>query len=181
MQTNGISAEEERRRYVTAFNSTMIKIWRERIALLKVIDTGALYRSVLAVGMTADGKVTQVTLSQRFNTYGIFQDYGTGREVPRGHRVSACGARNPGDISCKRVQNGACSDYAERSRNRCEANIGRDKVRQRRKWFSTKYYASVMKYYASVMNLKEFFADNLGRDFTGIVANALNNRSFFLR
>jgi hypothetical protein len=24
------------------------------------------------------------------------------------------------------------------------------------------------------MNLKEFFADNLGRDFTGIVAEALN-------
>lgn len=137
MQTNGISAEEERRRYVTAFNNTMIKIWRERIALLKVIDTGALYRSVLAVGLTADGKITQVTLSQRFNTYGIFQNYGTGREVPRG---------NLGDI-------------------------GRAKIRQRRKWFSTKYYASVM-------NLKEFFADNLGRDFCGIVANALNDRSF---
>lgn len=28
------------------------------------------------------------------------------------------------------------------------------------------------------MNLKEFFADNLGRDFCGIVANALNDRSF---
>ncbi len=81
----------------------MVRIWRERIALL---DTGALYRSTLAVGMTADGKVTSVTLSQRFNTYVIFQDYGTGREVPRG---------NPGDI---------------------------------------------------------------GRDFCGIVANALNDRSF---
>lgn len=34
------------------------------------------------------------------------------------------------------------------------------------------------KNYASMMNLKEFFADNLGRDFTGIVANALNDRSF---
>lgn len=131
------SAQKERERYVRAFNATMVRIWRERIALLKVIDTGALYRSTLAVGMTADGKVTSVTLSQRFNTYGIFQDYGTGREVPRG---------NPGDI-------------------------GRDKIRQRRKWFSTKYYASVM-------NLKEFFADNLGRDFCGIVANALNDRSF---
>ncbi len=128
---------EEERRYVTAFNSTMIKIWRKRIALLKVIDTGALYRSTLAVGMNIDGKVTSITLSLRFNTYGIFQNHGTGREVPRG---------NPSDI-------------------------GRDKVRQRRKWFSTKYYASVM-------NLKEFMADNLGRDFCGIVANALNDRSF---
>ena len=75
------------------------------------------------------------------------------------------------DKQCKRVQSGACSGYAERSRNRCEANIGRDKVRQRCKWFSTKYYASVM-------NLKEFFADNLGRDFTGIIANALNDKTF---
>ena len=137
MQTNGLDPEAERRKYVTAFNSTMIKIWRERIALLKVIDTGALYRSTLAVGMSIDGKVTSITLSQRFNTYGIFQDYGTGREVPRG---------NPGDI-------------------------GRDKIRQRRRWFSTKYYASVM-------NLKEFMADNLGRDFTGIIANALNDKTF---
>lgn len=93
--------------------------------------SGALYRSTLAVGMTANGKVTSVALSQRFNTYG------TGREVPRG---------NTGDIR-------------------------HGKVRQCRKWFSTKYYASVM-------NLKGFFADNLGLDFTGIVANSFNYRSF---
>lgn len=137
MLQSGLNAEEERRKYVTAFNSTMIKIWRERIALLKVVDTGALYRSTISVGLSMDGKVSTVTLSQAFNTYGLFQDYGTGREVPVG---------NPGDI-------------------------GRDKVRQRRKWFSTKYYASVM-------NLKEFFADNLGRDFIGIIANALNDKTF---
>lgn len=137
MLQSGLNAKEERRKYVTAFNNTMIKIWRERIALLKVVDTGALYRSTISVGLSMDGKVSAVTLSQAFNTYGLFQDYGTGREVPIG---------NPGDI-------------------------GRDKVRQRRKWFSTKYYASVM-------NLKEFFADNLGRDFTGIIANALNDKTF---
>ena len=44
---------EERRKYVTAFNSTMVKIWREQISLLGVIDTGALYRSTMAVRMTA--------------------------------------------------------------------------------------------------------------------------------
>ena len=69
---------EERRKYVTAFNSTMVKIWREQINLLGVIDTGALYRSTMAVRMTADGKFTQITLAQSFNTYGIFVDYGTG-------------------------------------------------------------------------------------------------------
>lgn len=130
---NENNAIEERRKYVTAFNRTMIKIWREQISLLGIVDTGALYRSTLAVGMTADGKFTQITLSQSFRTYGIFQDYGTGRETPRG---------NSGDI-------------------------GRDKVRKRRRWFSRKYFASLM-------NIQEFYADNLGRQFCNAVSNALN-------
>lgn len=130
---NENNAIEERRKYVTAFNRTMIKIWREQISLLGIVDTGALYRSTLAVGMTADGKFTQITLSQSFRTYGIFQDYGTGRETPRG---------NSGDI-------------------------GRDKVRKRHRWFSRKYFASVM-------NIQEFYADNLGRQFCNAVSNALN-------
>jgi hypothetical protein len=33
------------------------------------------------------------------------------------------------------------------------------------RWFSRKYYASVM-------NIKEFFADNLGNEFIGIIADA---------
>ena len=62
--------------------------------------------------------------------YGLWQDYGTGRETPRG---------NSGDI-------------------------GRTKVRQRRKWFSRKYYASVM-------NIKEFYEENIGKDFAGIMSD----------
>ena len=84
MPMSGDKQLEERRKYVTAFNSTMVKIWREQINLLGVIDTGALYRSTMAVRMTADGKFTQITLAQSFNTYGIFVDYGTGSNTPRG-------------------------------------------------------------------------------------------------
>ena len=36
-------------------------------------------------------------------------------------------------------------------------NLGRAKRRQRRRWFSRKYYASVM-------NLKEFYEDNFGNN-----------------
>jgi hypothetical protein len=124
---------EQRRQYVTAWNSTMIKIWREQITLLGVIDTGALYRSVIAIGMTADDKFTEVSLSQQFRTYGLFQDYGTGSNTQRG---------NPGDI-------------------------GRDNQRKRRRWFSRKYYASVM-------NIKEFYADNLGEEYCKILSAALS-------
>ena len=126
-------AFQERQKYVQAFNSTMIKIWREQIALLGVVDTGALYRSTVAVSMNADGKYTSISLEQSFNLYGLYADYGVGSNTPRG---------NPGDL-------------------------GRDNKRKRRRWFSRKYFASVM-------NIREFFADNLGKELADTVSNALS-------
>ncbi|MBO5675981.1 MAG: hypothetical protein J6S07_06635 [Bacteroidaceae bacterium] len=128
-------AIEERQKYVTAFNDTMVKIWKEQITLLGVIDTGNLLRSTLPLSMYADGKFSQVSLSQTFLEYGLYQDYGTGGEVPRG---------NSGDL-------------------------GREKKRQRKRWFSRKYYASVM-------NIKEFMAESLGKEFLGVVSNAFTRK-----
>lgn len=144
MQTNGTTQQsiEARRKYVRAFNATMVKIWREQIALLGVIDTGALYRSTVGISMTADGKFIDITLSQAFNTYGLFVDYGTGRNTPRGHRGALSSERNPGDI-------------------------GRANGRKRKRWFSRKYFASVM-------NIQEFYADSLGQEFCRAISNALN-------
>ena len=135
MQNTQSSPQAEREKYVRAFNATMIKIWREQISLLGVIDTGALYRSTIAVGMNADGKYTSVTLSQSFNTYGLFVDYGTGTNTPRG---------NIGDLGA-----------------------GFTNRRKRKRWFSRKYFASVM-------NIQEFFADNLGKDCCLAISQALN-------
>ena len=125
-----IEAQEEREKYIKAWNETMLRIWQERITLLEVIDTGRLLASPVAMPVRADGRFVEVTLSQEFLEYGLWQDYGVGRETPRG---------NSGDI-------------------------GRAKVRQRRPWFSKKYYASVL-------NLRDFFGDNLGREFQGIMAD----------
>jgi len=130
--SNSQSAQKARERYVKAFNATMVRIWREQIALLGVVDTGALYRSTVAVSMTADGKFTSISLSQKFNLYGLYVDYGTGSNTPRS---------NPGDI-------------------------GRDNIRKRKRWFSRKYFASVM-------NIRDFYADNLGRNLADTVSNAL--------
>lgn len=128
---------EARAKYVRAFNDTMIKIWKEQITLLNVIDTGRLQQSPIAVGMSADGRFSEVKLSQAFLEYGLWQDYGTGKEVPRG---------NSGDL-------------------------GKPKVRKERHWFSRKYYMSVM-------NIKEFMGDSLGRQFQGIISDALDRQKF---
>ena len=128
-------AQGEREKYVMAFNDTMLKIWQEQITLLGVIDTHSLLRSPTALPVRTDGRFFEVGLSQAFLEYGLWQDYGTGRETPRG---------NSGDL-------------------------GREKVRGRRRWFSRKYYASVM-------NIKEFFADNLGKEYQGILSDIFDDR-----
>jgi len=128
-------AQDEREKYVMAFNDTMLKIWQEQITLLGVIDTHSLLRSPIALPVRTDGRFFEVGLSQAFLEYGLWQDYGTGRETPRG---------NSGDL-------------------------GHEKVRGRRRWFSRKYYASVM-------NIKEFFAENLGRQYQGILSDIFNDR-----
>ena len=51
--------------------------------MLGVIDTGALLASPKAIAMRADGRFFEVSLSQAFLEYGLWQDYGTGRETPR--------------------------------------------------------------------------------------------------
>lgn len=95
---NGLSeaaAIRTREKYAEGFNSTMIDIWRERIALLGVVDTGALYRSVAKYSIRADGTFSELRFMFGFFEYGLFQDRGTGREVPRG---------NPGDIGRPKVR-----------------------------------------------------------------------------
>ena len=84
--------------------------------------------------MRADGRFFEVGLSQTCLEYGLWQDYGVGRETPRG---------NSGDI-------------------------GRAKKRKRRKWFSRKYYASVKR-------IGEFYEENIGRSFTGILSDFARN------
>ena len=124
----------EREKFVLAFNDTMLRIWQEQITLLGVIDTGRLLKSVKALPVRADGRFIEIGLSQAFLEYGLWQDFGTGKEIPRG---------NSGDI-------------------------GRIKKRIAKKWFSKKYYSSVL-------NLRDFLADNIGQDFIGLVAKSLDD------
>lgn len=128
-------AFSEREKFVTAFNETMLKIWKEQMTLLDVIDTGALLASPKSLPLRADGRFMELGLSQSFLEYGLWQNFGTGKEIPRG---------NNGDI-------------------------GRERKRKKRTWFSRKYYASVM-------NLRDFLADNMAKEFVGVVAQSLDDK-----
>ena len=128
-------AFSEREKFVTAFNETMLKIWKEQMTLLDVIDTGALLASPKSLPLRADGRFMELGLSQSFLEYGLWQNFGTGKEIPRS---------NNGDI-------------------------GRERKRKKKPWFSRKYYASVM-------NLRDFLADNMAKEFVGVVAQSLDDK-----
>jgi hypothetical protein len=129
------NAQNEREKFVRTFNDTMLKIWKEQITLLDVIDTGRLLASPKSLPLRADGRFLEIGLSQTFLEYGLWQNFGTGKEIPRG---------NSGDL-------------------------GHERKRKKRPWFSRKYYASVM-------NLRDFFAENSAKEFVGIVAQALDDK-----
>ena len=129
------AALREREKFVTAFNETMLKIWKEQMTLLDVIDTGALLASPKSLPLRADGRFMELGLSQSFLEYGLWQNFGTGKEIPRG---------NNGDI-------------------------GRERKRKKKPWFSRKYYASVM-------NLRDFLADNMAKEFVGVVVQSLDDK-----
>ena len=126
--------QQEREKFVLAFNDTMLKIWKEQITLLGVIDTGRLLNSPKSLPVRADGRFIEIGLSQTFLEYGLWQNYGTGKEIPRGN-----------------------------------GDIGRDRKRKKKPWFSRKYYASVM-------NLRDFLSENIANEFVGIVAQALDDK-----
>lgn len=49
-------------------------------------------------------------------------------------------------------------------------DIGRQKVRKPKPWFSPKHYLSVM-------NLRDFYADNLGLRIINVMANAIDDKA----
>ena len=131
--------------------------------IIDVIDTGNLFASLKVLPLRADDNYFEVGLSQPFLEYGLWQDYGTGRETPRG---------NSSDLG--RVK----SSRASRTQSQTGLNSAETqprtafRKRQRRRWFSRQYYASVM-------NLKEFLEENIGATFTGLIsdfARRCNNR-----
>ena len=55
-------ALKEREKYVMAFNDTMVKIWKEQILLLDVIDTGALLNSPVGIRCDKDDCIATTIL-----------------------------------------------------------------------------------------------------------------------
>lgn len=150
------ASEEDRKKYIDAWTKMMIEIWQDKMIRLKVMHTAALYRSLNGEIKANDGSYS---ISHRFLEYGIYQDIGTGRGFHAGHggylEVFDPVYREAHGLNKKRKWNGPKSKGSTSG-----------KPRKPRKWFSVKYYASIMV-------IKEKMADMYAQDFTGIIVKAI--------
>ena len=62
----------------------MVQIWRDRIALMSIRDTGALASSIAGAGLQLDEMRMQADF--RFLEYGLAVDTGTGKYYDNAHR-----------------------------------------------------------------------------------------------
>lgn len=153
------STPEQRRKYMQGWTDMMVTIWREKIQMLDVIDTGALLRSVDGYSMSESSMET-FTITHKFMEYGIFQELGTGN----GYKHD-----NGGYLW---FRDNLSYGNTTRKKKQKSGKITGDWHRVERIWFSKKYYASVMV-------MKEEMAQMYGQAFAGIISNAFNdlNRS----
>ena len=113
------ATDEDRKKYQEAWADTMIKIWREKIERLHVIDTYSLHQQIQENVISSSDTIS--TIQHKFLEYGIYQDLGVGNGYTKG---------NGGDLEIL--------DPVYRA----EHNMG--EPRKPRVWFSRAYFASIM-------------------------------------
>ena len=156
------ATDEDRRKYIDAWQEMMITIWREKIVRLQVYDTAYLHNDI--TGNVASSTQGLANIQHKFLEYGIYQDCGTGRGYKHG---------NGGNLEFL-----DWSNRKERVREQKSGKVTEGWPRTPREWFSRAYFASVMV-------LKEQMAYMYGEEFCGLlvekVEEANHKRSTSMR
>lgn len=113
------ATDEDRKKYQEAWADMMIKIWREKIERLHVIDTYSLHQQMQENVISSTDTVS--TIQHKFLEYGIYQDLGVGNGYSK--------------------DNGGNLEILDPG-YRAEHNLG--EPRKPRVWFSRAYFASIM-------------------------------------
>lgn len=147
---------DTRRKFVEAWNKTMIDIWQEQIHLKGIEDTGKLYHSPILVRFAPDQRILSLDIAFSFLEYGVWQHFGTGREIAIG---------NPGDVKCldDDYRKEHKLDEPRKRGPKWGGGMTSGFPREERPWLSEPYYRSVM-------NIKDFMAESIGDEFKGIFA-----------
>jgi hypothetical protein len=137
--------EEDIREWERGWAEMMVKIWRENILRLGIMDTGRLHNTLSHQVTDLSG---QITIAHEFMLYGIYVARGVGKGYRRGN-------------SGKDDENGL--QFLGKSYRKAH-KMG--KARKKRDWFSRKYMRSIRV-------LSEVERDLYGEAYMGTLSNVL--------
>ena len=175
-----IENEKELQKFEQEWTDNMSVYWRERMERLRVIDTGALYSSV--VGLLHPGSPT--TIEHRFLMYGKYVSEGVGRNFLKSKRADGTipfllpggedyrkenrldKPRRIGPAWRRSRNSPGDSSNHEAGGRPMKFNPTTGKYEER-DWFFRKYYASRM-------NLNEFEAEYYGKTYQGMLTQGID-------
>ena len=175
-----IENEKELQKFEQEWTENMSVYWRERMERLRVIDTGALYSSV--VGLLHPGSPT--TIEHRFLMYGKYVSEGVGRNFLKSKRADGTipfllpggedyrkenrldKPRRIGPAWRRSRNSPGDSSNHEAGGRPMKFNPTTGKYEER-DWFFRKYYASRM-------NLNEFEAEYYGKTYQGMLTQGID-------
>lgn len=175
-----IENEKELQKFEQEWTENMSVYWRERMERLRVIDTGALYSSV--VGLLHPGSPT--TIEHKFLMYGKYVSEGVGRNFLKSKRADGTipfllpggedyrkenrldKPRRIGPAWRRSRNSPGDSSNHEAGGRPMKFNPTTGKYEER-DWFFRKYYASRM-------NLNEFEAAYYGKTYQGMLTQGID-------
>lgn len=175
-----IENEKELQKFEQEWTDNMSVYWRERMERLRVIDTGALYSSV--VGLLHPGSPT--TIEHKFLMYGKYVSEGVGRNFLKSKRADGTipfllpggedyrkenrldKPRRIGPAWRRSRNSPGDSSNHEAGGRPMKFNPTTGKYEER-DWFFRKYYASRM-------NLNEFEAAYYGKTYQGMLTQGID-------
>lgn len=175
-----IENEKELQKFEQEWTDNMSIYWRERMERLRVIDTGALYSSV--VGLLHPGSPT--TIEHKFLMYGKYVSEGVGRNFLKSKRADGTipfllpggedyrkenrldKPRRIGPAWRRSRNSPGDSSNHEAGGRPMKFNPTTGKYEER-DWFFRKYYASRM-------NLNEFEAAYYGKTYQGMLTQGID-------
>lgn len=171
-----VQTMSELEKFEQGWTKEMITYWRERLLKVRAYNTGALYKSFT-------GSIHGNTIEHKFLLYGIYVAAGVGREFGKGYTDSLGrtyessrggeGTLNDGQLPF--LLPGGYKYRMDHGLNKKKkvgpawgGEVAGGKPRQKRDWFSKKYYSSIMV-------LGEVEASFYGEAYMGLVADALDD------
>lgn len=151
---NSIGYDEDLSSYIHEWSRLMEKMWQEKMARLRIVNTGGLASSLHSSDLYSAGSFSATFT---FRQYGYYVDAGVGRGFTAGNGGNLAIM----DMTYRRLHN---LDIPRKKGPRWGGGWTSGEPRKPREWFNAKWYYSIM-------NLKDDMVNIMGDSFKAMITS----------